>query len=100
MKTVGRRVTAAFALLSVSMFVVLMVQGCGSGQAPAAPTESDRTPAADSIGEALFLDTRFGEFFAANMTGVNSPLLVGDPVVNLVQTLNGPLPGPFAGQAI
>jgi cytochrome c peroxidase len=57
-------------------------------------------PPADPIGEALFLDTRFGEFFAANMTGVNTPLAQGDPVVAEVQTLNGPLPGPFAGQAI
>jgi len=89
-----------FALFCVSFFVVLVMQGCGSGQAPAAPTESDATPPADSIGEALFLDTRFGQFFAANMTGVNSPLLVGDPIVNAAQTLNGTLPGPFAGQAI
>lgn len=34
------------------------------------------------------------------MTGVNWPLPAGDPVVNQVQTLNGALPGPFAGQAI
>jgi cytochrome c peroxidase len=94
-----KRLAAICALFSIS-FAVVFIQGCGSGQAPAAPTESDATPPADSIGEALFLDTRFGQFFAANMTGVNSPLLVGDPVVNLVQTLNGPLPGPFAGQAI
>ncbi len=76
------------------------VAGCGSGQAPAAPQESDATPPADSIGEALFLDTRFGQFFAANATGVNTPLASGDPVVDQVQTANGPLPGPFAGQAI
>ena len=34
------------------------------------------------------------------MTDVNAPLAVGDPVVAQTQTLNGPLPGPFAGQAI
>jgi cytochrome c peroxidase len=73
---------------------------CGSGQAPNAPTESDAVPPADPIGEALFLDTRFAAFFAANMTGVNSPLPSGDPVVAQVQTVNGPLPGPFAGQSI
>ena len=78
----------------------IVASGCGSGEAPAAPTEVDVTPAADSIGEALFLDTRFAEYFAANMTGVNSPLATGDPVVAQVQTLNGPLPGPFAGQSI
>jgi cytochrome c peroxidase len=86
--------------LCVTLLVAVAVQGCGSGQAPAAPTESDATPPADSIGEALFLDTRFGQYFAANMTGANAPLSNGDPVVNQVQTLDGPLPGPFAGQAI
>ena len=88
------------ALLATALLAGILVQACGSGQAPDAPTESDSTPAADSIGEALFLDTRFAEFFAANMTSVNAPLAAGDPVVNQVQTLNGPLPGPFAGQSI
>jgi cytochrome c peroxidase len=95
-----RRLAAICALLSFSFALVLLIQGCGSGLAPNAPTESDSTPPADSIGEALFLDTRFGQFFAANMTGVNAPLPAGDPVVNQVQTTNGTLPGPFAGQAI
>jgi cytochrome c peroxidase len=88
------------AILAVGLATVIGFTGCGSGQAPDAPTESDATPPADSIGEALFLDTRFGEFFAASMTGVNDPLPAGDPVVDQVQTLNGPLPGPFAGQSI
>lgn len=74
--------------------------GCGSSEAPNFPAEADATPAADSIGEALFLDTRFNEYFATHMTGVNQPLAVGDPVVSQVQTTNGPLPGPFAGQSI
>jgi cytochrome c peroxidase len=100
MTTFYKRLAAICALLSVSCALIFFMQGCGSGQAPAAPTESDATPPADSIGEALFLDTRFGQFFAANMTGINSPLLAGDPAVNQVQTLNGPQPGPFAGQAI
>ena len=98
--TLSRRMyCAAFALLGVA--VVGIAVGCGvSGKAPDAPTESDSTPAADSIGEALFLDTRFAEFFAANMTGVNDPLPAGDPVVAEVQTTSTPLPGPFAGQSI
>ena len=88
------------AILVVGLVTVVGFEGCGSGQAPDAPTESDATPPADSIGEALFLDTRFAEFFAASMTGVNDPLPAGDPVVEQVQTLNGTLPGPFAGQSI
>jgi cytochrome c peroxidase len=88
-------------LTLVALATVAVVVGCGvSGKAPDAPTESDATPAADSIGEALFLDTRFAEFFAANMVGVNQPLPNGDPVVEQVPTANGQLPGPFAGQSI
>ncbi len=87
-------------LIGLGIFAGIGVAGCGAGESPAARTESDATPAADSIGEALFLDTRFSEYFAANMTSVNAPLAVGDPVVQQVQTLNGPLPGPFAGQSI
>ncbi|MDI3254631.1 MAG: hypothetical protein QJR10_07600 [Bacillota bacterium] len=86
---------AAGSILSASF-----VLGCGSGLAPNFPSENDATPAADSIGEALFLDTRFSEFFATHMTGVNDPLAAGDPVVEQVQTTNGTLPGPFAGQSI
>jgi cytochrome c peroxidase len=100
MSTRRRKMSAVLAVCGISLLVVSVIQGCGSGLAPAAPTESDATPPADSIGEALFLDTRFGQYFAANMTSVNAPLAVGDPVVNQVQTLNGPLAGPFAGQAI
>ena len=88
-------------LTMLALATVAIIVGCGvSGKAPDAPTESDSTPPADSIGEALFLDTRFAEFFAANMVGVNQPLPSGDPVVEQVQTMNGPLPGPFAGQSI
>ncbi|MGC1415060.1 MAG: hypothetical protein WA817_07260 [Candidatus Acidiferrum sp.] len=60
----------------------------------------DVTPAEQNIGERIFVDTRFAEYFAENMTDVNAPLAVGDPVVATVQTPNGPLPGPFAGQSI
>ena len=74
--------------------------GCGASEAPNFRTEADATPAADSIGEALFLDTRFSEYFATHMTGVNAPLAVGDPVVEWVETTIGPLAGPFAGQSI
>ncbi len=87
-------------LLTVGLAAGMLLTGCGAGQAPAAQTESDATPPADSIGEALFLDTRFAEFFAANMTGVNTPLSSGDPGMAQVQTPNGSLAGPFAGQSI
>ncbi len=96
-----KRWNAAFALLALGLIFAMFAQGCGSGLAPDAPKETDKTPPADSIGEALFLDTRFGQFFATHMTGVNNPLPEGDPVVAEVQNVyTGPMPGPFAGQAI
>ena len=79
---------------------VIFVVSCGAGDAPQFETDVDVTPAEDSIGERLFLDTRFAEYFAANMTGVNQPLALGDPVVAQVYTTSGSLPGPFAGQSI
>ena len=55
------------------------------------------------LGERLFKDTRFGHYFATESGGaVNSPLGVGEPVVENVSSLPTPatLPGPMAGQAI
>jgi cytochrome c peroxidase len=96
-----RRIISGFlSLLLTGLVAGTFAVGCGSGAAPAAPTESDSTPPADSIGEALFLDTRFSQYFASHMTDVNAALAVGDPVVAQVQTLDQPLPGPFAGQSI
>jgi hypothetical protein len=87
-----------FGLLALTASLFMM--SCSAGSAPNFPSEADSTPAEDSIGERLFLDTRFAQFFALNMTGVNQPLPTGDPAMDLVFTMTGTLPGPFAGQSI
>jgi cytochrome c peroxidase len=81
---------------------LIVLAGCGASKAPDFPLESDGgAPAEQNIGERVFVDTRFAEYFAAHMTGVNDPLTVGDPVVQTVQNVNtGPMPGYFAGQSI
>jgi cytochrome c peroxidase len=87
--------------LALTLVITAVIVGCGSGSAPSLGGEATKvTPPSDPIGERLFLDTRFSQYFATHMTGVNAPLAVGDPVVATVQTINGPLPGPFAGKAI
>ncbi len=89
--------------LSLGAFLALtaFLLGCGSGAAPAISTENEGvTPAADPIGERLFLDTRFAKWFYLYMTTVNAPLATGDPAVATVQNINGTLPGPFAGQSM
>jgi cytochrome c peroxidase len=46
-----------------------------------------------AIGERLFRETRFAQFFAAQPAG-------GDPVMEQTETVGAPLPGPFAGAAM
>jgi hypothetical protein len=90
----------AFSLIAAGALLTAMA-GCGAAnEAPQPTPDADVTPAADSIGERIFLDTRFSEYFATHMTGINHPLAAGDPAVATVPTTNGSLPGPFAGQAM
>ncbi|HEY2343317.1 MAG TPA: hypothetical protein VGH90_09825 [Chthoniobacteraceae bacterium] len=77
-----RIIAFAFAFLSLSVF------------ACADPGD----PPQQTIGERLFLETRFSQFFFANSNGdANAVLNAGDPVMDNTVTLNGPVAGPFAG---
>lgn len=96
----GRVVTMAGVALGGLLLAAGALAGCGASKAPQFPSEAESTPAADSIGERLFLDTRFGQYFATHMTAVNAPLAAGDPVVATVEDGDTTLPGPFAGEAI
>lgn len=81
---------------SVCFLLAVFLAGCVGP-----PPPDDFDPPEQSIGERLFLETRFAEYFAAHMTGINAPLAIGDPVVGQVQNVSGgPMPGPFAGQSI
>jgi cytochrome c peroxidase len=54
-----------------------------------------------NIGERLFLETRFAQFFFTNSGGnANFILTNGDPVMSTTASIYGPLPGPFAGQSM
>jgi hypothetical protein len=99
----GRKIAQVAALTAVAALIFLAA-GCGSGQAPNFPTESEGggglSASAQNIGERIFVETRFAQYFAAHMTDINAPLAVGDPVVAQVHVGNTMLPGPFAGQSI
>ncbi len=88
------------ALLASVMAISTGSAGCGSGKAPDPLQEAEGAPADQNVGERIFVDTRFAEYFAENMTAVNDPLPVGDPVVAQVNTPIGMVPGPFAGESI
>lgn len=54
-----------------------------------------------AVGERLFLETRFSQFFNSRAKGdVNATLSESDPVVAQTSTTSESLPGPFAGFAI
>jgi hypothetical protein len=90
-----------FAITLCTLLLGVWFAGCSAGQAPPPALESEGAPADQNIGERLFVETRFAEYFAANMTDINAPLAVGDPIVSQVQNVYiGPMPGPFAGQSI
>ena len=96
-----RVITGILSSGAAALILSAVIIGCGSGSAPSQGGEATKvTPTSDPIGERLFLDTRFSEYFATHMTGVNNPLRVGDPVVATVTTPGGVLPGPFAGKAM
>ena len=88
-------------ILQVASALLICLPLAGlAGQAAKPAVVPASAPAEDTIGERLFLDTRFAQFFAAHMTEVNQPLATGEPVVAEVQTSSASLPGPFAGESI
>ncbi len=63
--------------------------------------DNDSVNGSANIGERLFLETRFAEFFYTNSGGnANAVLTNGDPVVSNAVSIYGPLPGPFAGYSM
>ena len=54
-----------------------------------------------ALGERLFLETRFAQYFFEHCHGnVNAVLTTGDPVLTKSESIDQPLPGPFAGFSI
>lgn len=86
--------TAIFVLAALLTF-----SGCKRNADPSAGLALG-DPAEVIVGERLFKETRFSQFFAAHAMDVNEPLAGGDPVMDVTETLTGNLPGPFAGQAM
>ncbi|HXJ34023.1 MAG TPA: hypothetical protein VMS22_08260 [Candidatus Eisenbacteria bacterium] len=79
-----------------ALLVVLGLAMCG--RALADPVFGN--PPEVLLGNRLFDETRFAQFFAAHATGVNDTLAAGDPVMDATVTTTVALPGPFVGQSM
>lgn len=93
--------TGSVIVLGAVIFAGCGVGGNNSGGSSAPTIFAAGTRGAEaSVGERLFVETRFAQFFKAYLDAggnVNDTLSAGDPVMNLVET-TGPgvgLPGPF-----
>lgn len=89
-------------VLSASLFAACSGGEQNSGPVPTSVLTTGTPGAEASVGERLFVETRFAQFFKSYLDSggqVNDTLPAGDPVMDLVET-TGPgigLPGPFAG---
>lgn len=91
------------------IFILLLLVGCGGGSNGSAPPSvaATGTPGAEAdVGERLFVETRFSQFFKTHLPpsgNVNDPLPAGDPVVAKVLLPGSTPPGvasPFAGMSM
>lgn len=106
-----RRHTVLAHVVGISswIFYSLLLVGCGSGTNSSAPPSvaATGTPGAQAdVGERLFVETRFSQFFKTHLPpggNVNAPLAAGDPVVAKVFLPGGNPAGvasPFAGMSM
>lgn len=65
------------------------------------PAVTDADPAEVAIGERLFRETRFAQYFFAHAQGdANAKLEAGDPTIERVVAPGGSMSNPYAGQGI
>ncbi len=78
-----------------------LLLGTGCLQGPGAPPVDPFKPADQALGERIFRDPRFSQYFATHATDVNAPPSPGDPTVAVSVNALGPaLPGSLAGSAV
>ena len=85
------------------LLVSLPAAGCLDeldGPLAGSSVAADDDPPEVALGERLFLETRFAQFFAAHASSANATLFQGDPALDESATAGAPLPGPFLGQSM
>ena len=84
-------------VMAVFLFLLLTWAMVSLAKADSDEVITNFTQADSNIGERLSLETRFSKFFFLNSGGnANYQLSTNDPVMNVLETGAGPVPGPFA----
>jgi cytochrome c peroxidase len=100
----ARTRTGRRSLALVALPVLLLAIVAATARAAAAdPADGDDEGDAPEqvVGERLFQEPRFAQWFAAHAgDDANAPFGAGDPTVATLATPDGAIPGPFAGQAM
>ncbi|NOS78576.1 MAG: hypothetical protein HOP35_11585 [Nitrospira sp.] len=97
MMQLNRRTARRMVFIGVLLCFLIGMESLSS---VAQAQEAAADPPEITVGERLFLETRFAQFFQqflAEGAAVNDPLPAGDPVMDKTVTIGEPLPGPFAG---
>lgn len=95
-------------LKKMFLFLILLMianlLSCGGSDHSPPPAQEiaaqAHDPAEITIGERLFLETRFAQFFHANQVELNAPLPHGDPTLSHTLTINEEIDGPFQGESM
>jgi cytochrome c peroxidase len=96
-------VKASLLIVAICASITILAMTPGARAACSDPIDA---PAAVQVGDRLFRETRFAQFFFSFITqnpkrDVNTPLLHGDPVMNNEQNAAGkPLRDPFRNQSM
>ena len=95
-----RNLLRNFALIGAALVCVVAI-GLRGRVPNALGQEEEADPPEVAIGERLFLETRFAQFFFASSAGdANAVVPTGDPTMDFTTTTGDPLPGPFAGASM
>lgn len=86
--------------LTIGLLQSVLFVGTLGGARPAF-ADPPGSPPEVLTGDRMSVETRFSQYFYAHAGGqVNVSVVPGDPVVDTLDTTHGPIPGPFAGQAM
>lgn len=98
-----RRLTSPVSRMTMIGTALALLIGMSANRIAVRAQEAAADPPEVTLGERLFLETRFAQSFQQFLSGgarVNDSWSTGDLVMDKTMTTDAPFPGPFAGRAM